>query len=72
MCAFQLFNQLLLINGKFFFLNIFATRCNSVHKRVKNVFSHTLLHYSLQNVKYFIKLKGGGGGGERGGEGGGG
>ena len=40
----KLFNQVLLINVKFFlFLNILKTKCNSVQERVKNALSRTLL-----------------------------
>ena len=39
----KLFNQVLLINVKFLFLNILKTKCNSVQERVKNALSRTLL-----------------------------
>ena len=44
----KLFYQLFLMNIKFYFLNIFKTKCNSVQERVKIAFSCTLYSKYLQ------------------------
>ena len=40
----KLFDPVLLINVKFFFLNILKTTHNSLRESVKNALSRTLLH----------------------------
>ena len=47
----KLFERALLMNVKFFFLNILKTTHNSVRERVKNALSRTLLHLVFKIFK---------------------
>ena len=56
---FKLFRKALLMNVKFFFLNILKTTHNSVWERVKNALSCTLLHlvFKIFKKKNFTFIK---------------